>query len=128
MREGVRQILRVMLKTPEGRGIVEDSVPPHGCQKLRLVASDEKIAAHVTQVAYTTFHTAGTVAIGDVVDLELRVIGIDGLKVVDASGLPVPISGHYKVPLYALAEQAADIILASRAPVMAEKLDIRRIS
>jgi choline dehydrogenase-like flavoprotein len=50
---------------------------------------------------------------GDVVVSDLKVVGIEGLRVVDASVLPVPIAGHYQIPLYALAEQAADIILGS---------------
>jgi choline dehydrogenase-like flavoprotein len=45
---------------------------------------------------------------GSVVDGSLKVIGIEGLRVVDASVLPVPNSAHLQVPLYALAEQAAD--------------------
>ena len=113
MREGVRQILRLILETPDGKEIVEDSVPAPGLQKLSLDSNDKEIDAHIKQLAYTTFHPAGTVAMGDVVDSDLRVVGIEGLRVVDASVLPVPIAGHYQVPLYALAEQAADIILGS---------------
>ena len=113
MREGIRQTLNAMLDTPEGRDIIEDRTPPPGCQKLTLHSSDGEIDAHIRQVAATTFHPGGTAAMGDVVDLEMKVIGIDGLRVVDANVLPVLIAGHYQVPLYALAEQAADIILAT---------------
>ena len=113
MREGVRQILNAMLDTPEGRDTIEDSTPPPGCQKLTLHSSDEEIDAHVRQVASTTFHPGGTAAMGGVVDSEMKVIGINGLRVVDASVLPVPIVGHYQALLYALAKQAADIILAT---------------
>jgi choline dehydrogenase-like flavoprotein len=49
--------------------------------------------------------------VGDVVDVDLKVHGIEGLRVVDASVLPVSIAAHLQVPLYALAEQAADIML-----------------
>lgn len=111
MQEGVRQIFRMILGTSDGREIVEDSVPPPGCPKLALASTDEEIDAHIRQLASTTFHPAGTAAMGDVVDSELRVNGFEGLRVVDASVLPVPIAGHYQVPLYALAEQAADLIL-----------------
>ena len=48
---------------------------------------------------------------GSVVDTELKVVGIEGLKVVDASVLPVPLAAYLQVPLYARAEQAADFIL-----------------
>ena len=47
---------------------------------------------------------------GKVVDTELKVFGIDGLRIVDASILPCPIGAHYQVDVYAVAEHAADTI------------------
>jgi choline dehydrogenase-like flavoprotein len=58
----------------------------------------------------TLYHAAGTAAMGKVVDTELRVYGVTGLRVVDASVLPVPLASHYQACVYALAEQAADMI------------------
>jgi choline dehydrogenase-like flavoprotein len=102
-----------MLDTPDGREIVQESVPHPGLPKLSPASSDGEIDAHVRQLAYTTFHPAGNATMGDVADSDLKVVGIEGLRVVDASVLPVPLACHLQVPLYALAEQAADIILAS---------------
>jgi choline dehydrogenase-like flavoprotein len=59
-------------------------------------------------------HPGGTAAMGKVVDNNLLVYGVNGLRVVDASILPVPIAGHLQACVYALAEQAADIIIEGR--------------
>lgn len=52
----------------------------------------------------------GSVAMGKVVDGNLKVKGVQGLRVVDASVFPVVISAHLQVATFALAEQAAEII------------------
>lgn len=60
------------------------------------------------------FHYAGTCRVGTddmaVVDLDLRVRGIDGLRVADASIMPSPISANTNATVYAIAEKAADLI------------------
>lgn len=58
------------------------------------------------------YHPIGTSSMGKVVDSSLRVIGMDNLWVVDASVIPSPISAHIQSIVYALAQQAARIILA----------------
>ena len=113
MREDMRKILPLMLETSEGKAIVEDNVPAPGLKKPSLASTDEGIDTHIKQLAYTTFHPAEITAIRDIVEPDLKVVGIEGLRVVDVSVSPVPIAGHYHVPLYALAEPAADSILGS---------------
>lgn len=69
----------------------------------------------VREKTETLYHPAGTCAIGSVVDEELRVLGVDGLRVVDASVFPTVPRGNTNAPVIAVAERAADLI-RGRAP------------
>lgn len=64
--------------------------------------------------AETVYHPVGTCRMGSdegaVVDSELRVRGLDGLRVIDASVMPTVISGNTNLPVLAMAEKAADFI------------------
>ncbi|MCV6587386.1 MAG: GMC oxidoreductase, partial [Marinibacterium sp.] len=79
--------------------------------------TDEDWAAHIRARADTIYHPVGTCKMGvddmAVVDTELRVRGIDGLRVVDASVMPNLISGNTNAPTMAIAEKAADLIRAA---------------
>lgn len=77
---------------------------------LSLDDDDDKLDQRLAMTASTMWHYAGTCAMGKVVDTEFRVIGLGGLRVVDASVFPLPLSAHLQSPLYALSEQAAAII------------------
>ena len=58
----------------------------------------------------STSHPAGTAAMGTVVDGNLKVIGVDGLRVCDASIFPAPVAAHPMAVLYAIAERTAELI------------------
>jgi len=72
--------------------------------------SDTDLRAHVRRYTQTMYHPAGTCAMGTVLDSELRVRGIDGLRVADASVMPSVIRGNTNAPVIAIAEKAADLI------------------
>jgi choline dehydrogenase len=70
-----------------------------------------QIEAHIRRSLVTVHHPCGTCRMGDVVDSSLRVKGIEALRVVDASVIPTVIAGNSNIPVNAVAERAADLIL-----------------
>jgi choline dehydrogenase len=74
--------------------------------------SDEEVMAFIRRAAQTVYHPTSTCAIGAVVDPELRVYGVDGLRVVDASVMPDIPRGNTNAPVIMIAEKAADLIRA----------------
>jgi choline dehydrogenase-like flavoprotein len=77
--------------------------------------SDAEIEAFVRGHADTIYHPVGSCRMGpdpqaDVVDARLRVHGVDGLRVVDASVMPRIVSGNTNAPTIMIAEKAADLI------------------
>ncbi len=80
--------------------------------------SDEALAAHVAATTFPIYHPVGTCAIGSVVDTELRVEGLEGIRVVDCSVMPAVPRGNTNAPVIALAERAADVI-KGEAPLRA---------
>ncbi|XP_072746637.1 neither inactivation nor afterpotential protein G [Anoplolepis gracilipes] len=82
------------------------------CRHLRPDYRDFDYSECVMRIAgLTGYHPCGTCRIGAVVDEELRVKGVSGLRIMDASVLPSPISGMPNSVLIAMAERASDIIL-----------------
>jgi choline dehydrogenase len=77
--------------------------------------SDDALRAHIAQTTYEVYHPVGTCAIGAVVDADLRVNGLEALRVVDASIMPTVPRGNTNAPTIAIAERAADLIRHGRA-------------
>jgi choline dehydrogenase-like flavoprotein len=80
--------------------------------------TDEQLEHWIRQNADTVYHPVGTCRMGQdpmaVVDAQLRVHGVPGLRVVDASVMPRIVSGNTNAPTIMLAEKAADLIKAAR--------------
>ena len=72
--------------------------------------SDADVLDFVRRAGRTCFHPVGTCAMGMVVDAELRVHGVEGLRVVDASVMPTIVRGNTNAPTIMIAEKAADLI------------------
>ncbi len=80
------------------------------------VVNDEEIAAFIRAEAQTLYHPVGSCKMGNdataVVNARLRVHGVEGLRVVDASVMPRIIAGNTNAPTIMIAEKAADMIRA----------------
>jgi choline dehydrogenase len=83
-------------------------------EQLPASGAAEDVRAWIRRHAQTLYHPVGTCAMGSgddaVVDLELRVRGVEGLRVVDASVMPTVPRGNTNAPTIAIAERAADLI------------------
>jgi choline dehydrogenase len=73
--------------------------------------TDEEILQLFTQRGASGYHNCGTVAMGSVLDERLRVRGLEGLRVMDLSILPEPLSGNTNAPVMAMAWRAADLFI-----------------
>ncbi len=109
MVDGIHQARQILSAKAfdEYRG--EEIHPGSDCQ------SDEQIIEKVKEKVGLVYHPVGTCKMGidrmAVVDPQLRVHGLEGLRVVDASIMPRLISGNTNAPTIAIAEKAADLIL-----------------
>lgn len=111
--QGTRLVMQALLGTPTGNAFIEGEMAPPGETVLSIDATDAEIDARIRNTGVAHKHAAGSAPMGKVVAPDLCVYGVEGLRVADSSVLPVPVGGHPQATLYALAEQAADIILSS---------------
>ncbi|MGH3609991.1 MAG: GMC family oxidoreductase, partial [Pseudonocardiaceae bacterium] len=90
----------------------QPALTEHRRDVLRIPASgsDVDILDYIQRHTQTLYHPVGTCAIGSVVDSELRVHGVEGLRVVDASVMPVITRGNTNAPTIMIAEKTADVI------------------
>jgi len=105
------RLMRRMAMTPALQRITDRELEPGSD-----IESDADILDHIRGDSWTVFHQCGTARMGDdpahsVVDHRLRVHGVDGLRVADASIFPTIPSGNTNAPAIMVGEHASDIIL-----------------
>jgi choline dehydrogenase len=83
-----------------------------------VLPGDTATPAHISERADSAFHPVGTCRLGEdagaVVDPWLRVIGVSGLRVVDASVMPTTVAGNAQAAVLAIAERAAEFMRSDR--------------
>jgi 4-pyridoxate dehydrogenase len=86
--------------------------------------SDAQIDSHIRNAGSTAHHPCGTCRMGDnkdaVVDARLRLHGIDGLRIADASVMPDLVGGNINAAVIMIAEKAADLVLGRPSPPPAQ--------
>jgi choline dehydrogenase/4-pyridoxate dehydrogenase len=107
LRTGVRMARAVSAQGPLQNFIAQELGGPK--------ESDAEIDAHVRATSITVHHPLGTCRMGDVVDQELKVKGVERLRVVDASVMPDLVGGNINAPVMMIAEKAADLIRGKKA-------------
>jgi choline dehydrogenase-like flavoprotein len=108
MMAGLRITARIA-ESPALRDVIGEIARPLGATKL----TDETLEALAT-CSHTLYHPVGTCRMGSddasVVDPHLKVRGVEGLRVADASVMPAIIRGHTHAPSVLIGEKASDLI------------------
>jgi 4-pyridoxate dehydrogenase len=116
LRAGVRLVRDIARQSPLAPFLAREIAPGPECR------SDAEIDAHIRATAITVHHPLGTCRMGresdpmTVVDPELKVLGVDALRVVDASVMPDLVGGNINAPVIMIAEKAADLIRGRTPP------------
>jgi choline dehydrogenase-like flavoprotein len=112
LREGFKRAREVAYQKP---------LDPHRGMETspgRHVKTDAEIDTWIRKTAVTAHHPCGTCPIGSVLDPDLRVRGVERLRVVDASAMPDVVSAHINACVLMIAEKASDMI-RGRPPLAA---------
>ena len=112
--EGIRRTRAVYAQEPQASLIRSENLPGATMQ------SNEELTKHIKAFAATMQHPAGTCSMGTgtnaVVDAELKVRGVDGLRVADASVFPTLPGGNINAPVIMVGEKCADFLRGRQLP------------
>lgn len=113
-----RRTLAIVDVLREQHGAGDVMIPPALARKHGYTAgdeiSDELIEDLARHYSFSVYHHTSTCRIGSVVDPELRVLGVDGLRVADASVMPNVVSGNTNAAAIMIGEKAAELIALDR--------------
>jgi choline dehydrogenase len=104
MVEGLKVVRRIV-NTPPLRDYVAGEFQPGDA-----VQTDADWLAYCRETGDTVFHPTSTCSMGSVVDSNLKVLGVEGLRVIDASVMPAVPSGNINAAVIAVAEKGADLV------------------
>jgi choline dehydrogenase len=111
MLAGLAECERLIATEALGAVSTRGWVQPEGGERM---TPEERAEVSLRRYSHTLYHPVGTARMGrdaaSVVDPELRVRGVDGLRVADASVIPTIIRGHTNAPAIVIGERAADLI------------------
>jgi choline dehydrogenase len=120
----IRRSLDIAAHWPGNRKLGPLMVPPFLAEKHGYepgaVLSDALLEDFALHFSLTVYHPTSTCRIGDVVDPQLRVSGVENLRVADASVMPSVISGNTNAPTIMIGEKAAEMIAAAHGVRLAE--------
>ncbi len=103
------RIIRQIMGQPAIQGLVaSEYLPGPG------IEDDQSMLAYARETCGSIYHASCTAAMGKVVDASLKVTGVEGLRVADASIMPSVVSGNTNAAVIAIAEKASAMILADR--------------
>ncbi len=91
------------------------------------VPSDELIGDLARHYSFTVYHLTSTCRICSVVDPQLRVLGVEGLRVADASAMPNVVSGNTNAASIMIGEKAAELLAADHGVALAQVVGASRV-
>jgi choline dehydrogenase len=114
MRRGIREARRIYHTPPQGELTGTEAAPGDDAQ------SDDELDDWIRKACSATQHPVGTCSMGlgaeAVVDPELRVVGVQGLRVADASIMPTVPGANTNASAIMIGEKAADLVRGLRLP------------
>lgn len=113
------------------KGLEQTVAPEYGLsengveEELKGDYSDEAMMKRALKTVRTVNHGSGTCSMGSVVDTDCRVKGVSGLRVVDTSIIPLPLSAHYQAPAYGIAENVSPLLSTSSSLIDVTNANVR---